>query len=257
MLANKWFVLSIFLLSYFLIIARRKHYLLFAWAGVGVLIASGAISIQQAFNSINLNVLGIFAGTALLSILFIYSGVPAYLANKITAKAKTTGMALLAMCILSGFISSFAENVVTILIIAPIAIEVAKKLKVSPVSFLIGIAVSSNLQGCATMIGDSPSIIMAVAAKMNFMDFFWIGKRPGIFFAVELGAIASFFILYLFYKKYKQPVGEFEAPKVKTWVPSWFMIAMVLTLAVNSFLPDTPYYSIAFICLGYGILGIL
>jgi Na+/H+ antiporter NhaD/arsenite permease-like protein len=143
------------------------------------------------------------------------------------------------------------------LIVAPIAFEVAKKLNANPVPFLIGIAVSANLQGCATMIGDSPSLILALSSGMNFMDFFWMKGRPGIAFAVELGALASFYVLYLLFKKYKQPVAKIEEVKVKTWVPTALLSLMMLTLALSSFIPQRPVYSIAIICLSYALVGLV
>jgi Na+/H+ antiporter NhaD/arsenite permease-like protein len=161
------------------------------------------------------------------------------------------------VCLLAGFISSFVENVATVLIVAPIAFEVAKKLKANPVPFLIGIAVSSNLQGCATMIGDSPSLILALSSGMSFIDFFWMKGRPGITFAVELGAIASFYVLYLLFKKYKEPVIQIEEVKVKTWVPTWLLVFMMSTLALSSFIQNKPQYTIAFICITYGIVGLV
>jgi Na+/H+ antiporter NhaD/arsenite permease-like protein len=167
------------------------------------------------------------------------------------------GTALLSVCLLAGFISSFVENVATVLIVAPIAFEVAKKLKANPVPFLIGIAVSSNLQGCATMIGDSPSLILALSSGMNFMDFFWMKGKPGITFAVELGAIASFYVLYLIFKKYKQPVTQIEEVKVKTWFPTILLSLMMLTLAASSFIPNKPTYTIAGICIVYGVVALI
>ncbi len=236
---------------------KKGHPFIVLGSAIGLLILSRAINLAQAFTSINYNVLGVFLGTMVLSSLFIFSGVPAYLATKLVDRSKTVGMALLSVCALAGFISSFVENVATVLIVAPIAFEVAKRLKANPVPFLIGIAVSSNLQGCATMIGDSPSIILALSSGMNFMDFFWMKGRPGITFAVELGAVAAFYVLYLLFKKYKEPVVQIEEVKVKTWVPTWLLSFMLLTLATSSFIKNKPAYSIAFICLIYGIIGLI
>jgi len=233
------------------------HPLLPLFSGVLIFLASGAIGIKEAFLSINLNVLGVFLGTMTLSGLFIYSGAPAVLAVNLVDRSKNVGTALLLMCLLSGFISSFTENVATVLIVAPIAFEVSKKLKANPVPFLIGIAISSNLQGSATMIGDSPSIILAMSHRMNFMDFFWMKGRPGIAFAVEIGAIASFIVLYFIFRKFKEGVQKIERIKVKTWVPTILMLLMIISLGASSFITHKPYYSIALICLFFGVVGFL
>jgi len=253
----KLFVVAVFLLTYILLMLKRGHPFVVLGSAIGLLLASGAVNLTQALSSINYNVLGVFLGTMILSSLFIFSDVPAYLATKLVDRAKTVGMALLSVCILAGFISSFVENVATVLIVAPIAFEVARKLKANPIPFLIGIAVSSNLQGCATMIGDSPSIILALSSGMNFMDFFWMKGRPGITFAVELGAAASFYVLYLLFKKYKEAVIQIEEVKVKTWIPTWLLAFMMSTLALSSFVKNKHPYTIAFICLSYGIVGLI
>ncbi|PIP20409.1 MAG: hypothetical protein COX40_04855 [Candidatus Omnitrophica bacterium CG23_combo_of_CG06-09_8_20_14_all_40_11] len=253
----KLFVIATFLISYILLVLKKGHPFLVLGAAIGALLISGAINFKEALLSINYNVLGVFLGTMILSGLFIFSGVPEFFATKLVDRSKTVGMALLSVCILAGFISSFVENVATVLIVAPIAFEVAKKLKANPIPFLIGIGVSSNLQGCATMIGDSPSIILALSSGMNFMDFFWMKGRPGIAFAVELGAVASFYVLYLLFRKYKEPVIQIEETKVKTWFPTLLLALMMLTLAASSFIKDKPPYTIAFICIIYGIVGLV
>ena len=170
----KLFTIAVFGIAYILLVAKKGNPLFVLGGAIALLFAGRAINPSQAMASINYNVLGVFIGTMTISSLFIFSNVPAYLATKLVDRAKTVGMALLSVCFLAGFISSFAENVATVLIVAPIAFEVAKKLKVNPIPFLIGVAVSSNLQGCATMIGDSPSLILALSSGMNFMDFFSI-----------------------------------------------------------------------------------
>jgi len=250
-------VIIIFLVAYLLLILKKGNPFVVLGGAIAIFLATGALNVREAFSSINFNVLGVFWGTMVLSGLFIFSGVPAYLATRLVDKAKSVGAAMLYVCLLAGFISSFVENVATVLIVAPIAFEVAKKLKANPVPFLIGIAISSNLQGCATMVGDSPSIILALSSGMSFMDFFWMKGKPGITFAVEAGAIVSFFVLWLIFKKYKQPIIRIEETKVRTWFPTVLMILMMLTLAASSFVQNKPPYTIATICLTYGAIGLI
>jgi len=253
----KLFVVAVFLVAYLLLVLKKGNPFIVLACAISLLFFSGAVGLKEAVSSINYNVLGVFLGTMVLSGLFIFSGVPAFLATRLVDRSKTVGMAMLLVCLLAGFISSFVENVATVLIVAPIALEVARKLKANPVPFLIGIAVSSNLQGCATMVGDSPSIILALSSGMSFMDFFWMKGRPGITFAVEIGALASFIILYLLFRKYKQPVIKIEEAKVKTWFPTLLLSCMILTLAASSFIKNKHPYTIAFICVAYGIVGLL
>jgi len=255
----KIFVVTIFLFTYASVVLfnRKVNPLIPLFSGVAILLISQAINLKQALSSINFNVLGVFLGTMILSGLFIYSNVPGFLAARLVSRSRNVGMAILFIALLSSFISSFTENVATVIIVAPIAFEVAKKLKANPIPFLISIAVSSNLQGSATMIGDSPSIILAMSHRMNFMDFFWMKGRPGIAFAVEIGAVASFAVLYLIFRRFRQRVEKIDQIKVKTWVPTILMSLMIVSLGVSSFITQKPYYSIALICLFFGGLGII
>lgn len=258
----KYLSLAIFLvcyvfISYFMNRQKHKLVLLSVYLGVIVLLLFGAINLPQAFSSINLNVLGVFLGTMVLSSLFIYSGVPAYLASNLVDKSKSVCMVMLLVCGLAGFISSFTENVATVLIVAPIALEIARTININPVPLLIGVTLSSNLQGTATMIGDSPSIILAMQSGMSFNDFFWMKGRAGIFFAVELGAIGAFFLLWFIFKKYNQAPQKIEIIKPKTWTPTLLMSLMVLSLVVSSFIKNRHQYTVAFICLFWAILGLI
>ena len=56
---------------------------------------------------------------------------------------------------------------------------------------IIAIAISSNLQGAATLVGDTTSILLGGAAGMDFLDFFFYQGKPGMFFVVQVGALLS------------------------------------------------------------------
>ncbi len=247
----------IFGITYLLIISRVARPILVVAIAAIALIATGTIDTQTAVASINYNVLGIFFGTMVLAELFIASRAPDYLAGKVVARVRTAGMALVAVSAFAGFISSFVDNVATVLIVAPIALDISHRLRTSPTPFLIGIAISSNLQGMATMIGDSTSIILATTAKMNFMEFFWLRGRPGIFFAVELGAVAATLLLWWLFRHLRQPIEFRQSTVVLTWVPTVFLVGLVVTLAVSSFIPGRPDYLVGAITLGFGLLAVL
>jgi len=233
---NKFAILAIFLTVYVFLCAAKRFRATAACLGVAamVLVGWGTFTLSEVFWSVKWNVIGIFAGTLILAELFTESRVPARLADILVMKARSVGNAALLICILSGVISIAVANVATVLIIAPIAVELARRLKVSPVPFLIGIAISSNLQGTATLIGDPPSMILADHERMGFLDFFWYRGRPGIFFAVEIGAALSFLVLYLFYRKYRQPVVAPKLEEVKTWTPTVLLSVMIVALSIVS-----------------------
>jgi len=249
--------LALFICAYLLFVILPKRRSLTA-IGTGILlIITNTISLKEAFWAINWNVMGIFVGTLVVANFFMESRVPAVIAELIVDKARNTTWTILSICMLTGFISAFVENVATVLIIAPIALTLAKKLKMNPVKMMIAIAVSSNLQGTATLIGDPPSMLLAGFAKMNFVDFFFYKGRPSIFFAVELGALASLLVLFFIFKQEREKVRLIPIEKVKSWIPAILLVALILLLAMSSFLDTGFSYMAGTICMIFGIISIL
>jgi Na+/H+ antiporter NhaD/arsenite permease-like protein len=228
-----------------------------ALLGSLLLVLTQAISFKDAFLAVNWNVMGIFVGTLILADVFMQSRVPAYVAEIVVDRARSTAWAILFICILSGFISAFVENVATVLIVAPIALALAKKLKINPTNMMIAIALSSNLQGTATLIGDPPSMLLGGFAKMNFGDFFFYKGKPGIFFAVELGALASFFVLYSIFSKHKEKTQLVPIEKVRSWVPTVLLVSLIILLALSSFFDTGFSYMAGQICMVFGVISLL
>lgn len=249
--------LSVFILAYlFFIFFPRKRTPVAVGAGL-ILILSRTLSLQEAFICVNWNVMGIFVGTLVVADIFMESRVPAYIAEIVVDKAKNTTWAILSICLLTGFISAFVENVATVLIVAPIAFSLAKKLKLNPVKMMLAVAISSNLQGTATLIGDPPSMLLGGFARMNFGDFFFYRGRPSIFFAVELGAFASFFVLYFIFRKHKEKTALIPIEKVRSWVPTILLVGLIVLLALSSFCDTEFSYAAGTLCMVFGGISIL
>ncbi len=244
----------LFVSAYILFVLMPTKRMLVAVGAALLVVIAGAMTLKQAFFAINWNVMGIFVGTLIVADVFMKSRVPAWLAEVIVNKSANTAWAIMLICMLTGFISAFVENVATVLIVAPIALELAKKLKINPVNMMIGIAISSNLQGAATLIGDPPSMLLGGFAKMTFFDFFFHQGKPSIFFAVEIGALASFFVLYSFFKFHRQKAEIVAVEKVKSWVPTKLLVWLIAALAMSSFF-DVGFSCVAgIVCMVFGVV---
>lgn len=248
-------ILSILMYLGIIIFSNKKVFISLGIALILLLI--GAVSVKETFTElINWNVLFIYIGTLILADLFIVSKVPAMIADIIVDKAPNTGLAIVFLCALTGFISMFVENVATVLVIAPLAFDIAKKLKVSPVPILFAIAVSSNLQGTATLVGDPPSMIFAGFVGFSFNDFFIYNGKLSIFFIVEAGAIASLIYLYSIFKKYKKKEVTEEIVKPNSYIPTILLCAMIIGLAIISFIDKGFTIKSGILCMIFGIIGL-
>ncbi|MFA5482791.1 MAG: SLC13 family permease, partial [Bacilli bacterium] len=188
-------------------------------------------------NTSTWNVLMLITGTMGVVSLFIDSKMPNLLADLIIEKTSSIKWAIISLALFAGIISAFVDNVATVLMVAPVALNVCKKLKISPVLSIIAISISSNLQGAATLVGDTTSILLAQQTNMNFVDFIWYQGRPGIFWIVEIGAIASTLILLFIFRKNTQDIVNPERTIVTDYFPSYLLAGTILLLIIASFFP--------------------
>ena len=200
------YAIILFAVTYVLMLVFSKYRPYIALGSAAIFIATGMLPYREILGAIDFNVLLMIAGTMGLVQLFIDSKMPALLADLVMKKVPNVQWAAVALSLFAGIISAFVDNVATVLMVAPIALEICKKLKTNPVPFIISIAVSSNLQGAATLVGDTTAIMLGSYADMSFLDFFFYQGKPGIFFAVELGALASILILAWLFRKEKGKV---------------------------------------------------
>ena len=253
----KTLAIVLFVIMYVLMVALPKKRAYVALSTALIFVITGILPINQVFSAIDWNVLMMIFGTMVIVDYFIESKMPNYIADKILNVAPNVLWVTISMSLFSGIISAFIDNVATVLMVAPVGLAICKKLKISPVAMIIGIAVSSNLQGAATLVGDTTSIMLAGAAGMDFNDFFWMNGKLGIFFAVELGALATVPIMMFLFRKDKEPVSSDEKTVVTDYVPTIMMLGHVVLLVIASFFQNKPEITNGVICMVCGIINIV
>lgn len=217
----------------------------------------GIINFKEAITAINYDALLIIIGTMGIVGFFIESKMPCLMADYLLTKVTDTKWAIVVLAMLAGIVSAFVDNVATVLMVAPIGLAICKKLNISPVNALIAISVSSNLQGAATLIGDTTSIILGSYANMNFVEFFFVEGKPSIFFAVELGAIVTIPVMLFLFRKYKTKIPKGEITKISDYFPTILIILNIVLLIINSFLPTNSIITNGVICIALYIIGII
>ena len=248
----------LFAVTYVLMLTFSKYRPYIALASGVVFIVTGMLPFDQVIGAIDFNVLMMIAGTMGLVSLFIESRMPSLLADLVMEKVPNVQWAAVCLSLFAGLISAFVDNVATVLIIAPVALEICKKLKTNPVPVIIAIAVSSNLQGAATLVGDTTAIMLGSYAGMSFLDFFWYQGKPSIFFAVELGAILSAIIIYFLFFKEKGQIPKGAArTKVTDYVPSVLLVGTIVLLICASFIPNKPDITNGLICCALLAIGLV
>lgn len=253
--------LILFLSCYALMISFSKYrpYIAAGFAFLFPLL--GILPWADVLPSIEWNVILMIAGTMGLVVLFIDSGMPAHLADLIIQASGDLRTATIALSVFAGIVSAFIDNVATVLIVAPIAITIAKKLDISPVPSVIAISIASNLEGAATLVGDTTSILLGGFAHMNFMDFIFYQGKPGLFFINQIGLFFATLTLYRRFRGERQPIRLDSVSSVDDHFPTWLICGMIAALIAASFFPAIPDPWGAningLICMGFLLAGIL
>jgi Na+/H+ antiporter NhaD/arsenite permease-like protein len=236
---EKAIALTIFIACYYLAISRRIKLAYASLGAAGLLILFGIVSPQAAvFSAIKWDVLGIYWGFMMVSMIFTESGIPSLIASKIVRHAKKEKFAILYLCAITAFLSSFMENVGTVLMVAPIAIELSKKLKSSLFPYLVSIAISANVVTTVTMISDPPALILAIQTGMKFFDFYWFQNRLGLGVITLFGVAAALASLLFIFRGMNKTVSIKEEKIKVDYIPLVVFIAGVLALAFG------PYFGL-------------
>ena len=223
--------------------------------------------VTQALGEIDWNVLMMIAGTMGTVYLFIESKMPQLMSDILISKMPNVKWAIVCISLFAGIVSAFVDNVATVLMIAPVALAFCKKVNISPVPSIICIAISSNLQGAATLVGDTTSILLAKSANLDFSDFFVDDGKPGMFWVVEAGAIVSALIILIMFRKDNAKI-EFNArTKVEDKFPTFLLVGTIVLLIAASFIPYKdgategqfykPDITNGLICIGFFVIGVI
>ena len=193
--------LFIFILTYIEMFALPKYRHLIALITAVIFVMISILPIDQVLNVIDFNVILMILGTMGTVSLFISSKMPDLIADYLIKRAQNIKWMTVILAAFAGIISAFIDNVATVLIIAPIVLTISKKANINPTIPIICIAIFSNLEGAATLTGDTTSFLLAKELNMNFLDFFTYHNKIGLFFIIQISLISSLVILYFKQRK--------------------------------------------------------
>jgi Na+/H+ antiporter NhaD/arsenite permease-like protein len=189
-----WLAIAIFALTYLLIIAERINRSIIAMIGAGVMIVSGVLSQEEAIRGIDFSTIALLTGMMVLVAIARRCGMFEYLAVWSAQKGRAQPWAILAMLsVVTAFLSALLDNVTTVLLIAPVTLEIARYLETPPYPFLFAEVFASNIGGTATLIGDPPNIMIGSAAHLSFNDFV-VNLTPVVIAVMVIQLVATHLI---------------------------------------------------------------
>ena len=170
------------MIAYFFIALEKIPKMTIALIGAAITIILGLVSQSKVIdgnlnqhyfaNFVDFNVIFLLVAMMIIVAITTKSGVFTWLANELLKMTKGKPIKILfTLGLFTAIVSSFLDNVTTVILVMPITFAIAKKLDINPIPFLITEILASNIGGTATLIGDPPNIIIGSAAGFSFMDF--------------------------------------------------------------------------------------
>lgn len=187
--------LAVFVLAYVFIITEWINKMLAALIGGFVIILCGIVQQHKVMQAVDWNVIFFLIGMMLVISVLKKTGVFMYVAIKTAKLAQGKPLSIMIlMFLVTAVLSAFLGSVTTVMILVPIILLICGELKITPVPFIINMAIASNMGGAATMVGDPPNIMIGSAVHYSFLDFLFNLTPP-----VVMICITSIGLIHLFY----------------------------------------------------------
>ncbi len=194
-----WVTVIIFAATILAIVSGKIDSSVSAVLGVLAMVWMGTMTEGQAFNAVDWNVMAILVSIWIIAGYLGKTGIPEWLSVKALDMSGGNG-ALLVMILsmLSGIISLVVDNVVVILMMAPVAIPIVRHLNMPLAPVILMIGFSSNFMGTALLLGDLPPQMLHSVSGIEFMEFVWQDGLPSSFPILMVVFVLTLFVMYLF-----------------------------------------------------------
>ncbi|MCS6960624.1 MAG: anion transporter [Pseudanabaenaceae cyanobacterium SKYGB_i_bin29] len=208
-----------------------------ALVGSALLIGLGALSVEQAWRSIDGKTIVFLLSMMVVNAGLAYGGFfQVVLVNLIRLTHNPLGL-LVTLVGGSGFLSAFLLNDTLALVCTPLTVQICQVLQLNPVPYLLGLAAATNIGSVATLSGNPQNILIGSFSGIPYRDFALVMTPIAIF-----GLILTVGLLYLYYPDLRS-LKPFPLPNVgsvKTYPPLFYKsIAITIGLMV-AFLLGLP-----------------
>ena len=247
--ASQIVTLVIFLSAIGLVISGAIDVVVAAFLGVLCMVAAGSMSEVGAFQAVEWNVICILVGIWTIALYFGKTGIPEWLAGRALRYSKRKiAVFCTFMGVLAGILSMFIDNVVVILMMAPVIFHITRRVTLSSFPFLIFIGLCSNFYGTALLLGDLPPQMLHGVSGIEFFGFIWHSGRPSSFFILT---IVFFSVVGLFYLRFRRLYAgrqidreevdallkeEYIKDKRFAWIVVGMFIATILAMSFRQFI---------------------
>jgi Na+/H+ antiporter NhaD/arsenite permease-like protein len=235
----------VFLASIALVISGVIDTVIAAFLGVFGMIAFGVMTDLEAFKIVDWNVIFILIGIWVIALYLGKTGLPEYLAAKLLILSRGN-VALFVTLIgtAAGLISMLVDNVVVVLMMAPVLFSVSRQYKFPVYGAILFTGLCANFMGTALLLGDLPPQLLHSVSGIEFDGFLWHSGRPSSFFVLTATYAVVVLVFYrIFARKLKGKRMEFDPGelnpgrhiknKLFAWLVCVVFLGTIISMAIR------------------------
>ena len=233
----QWLALGIFAVTILAVVTNVIDATLAALLGVAAMIWAGVMTDEDAFGYVDWNVMAILVSIWLIAGYFGRTGVPSWLSlQALRLSGGRPGLLVMILTFLAGVISMFVDNVVTILMMAPVALPLARALGIPATPVILMIGFGANFMGTALIIGDLPPQMLHSVAGAEFFDFIWQDGKPSSFPILMLTFLVTLGAMWAYGFRGRKRVTDLAALGIDARIPNPLFAAIVVGWFVGTVL---------------------
>lgn len=141
-----------------------------ALVGASLMVACGALPLDEAYKAIDLDTLTLLLGMMILVANLRLSVFFAIAAGWVMRRAHRPLPSLVAVTAIAGVFSAFLVNDAVCLVLAPLVIELTLTLQRNPVPYLLALAMASNIGSTATVTGDPQNMMIGSFSHIPYVN---------------------------------------------------------------------------------------
>jgi Na+/H+ antiporter NhaD/arsenite permease-like protein len=142
-----------------------------ALVGASLMVASGTLSPAEAYKAIDLDTITLLLGTMIVVANLRLSGFFAAATTWVLDHAKRPSILLCAVTATSGLFSAFLVNDAICLVLAPLVLELTRRMGRQPLPYLLAVAMASNVGSTATITGNPQNIMIGSFSQIPYRRF--------------------------------------------------------------------------------------
>ncbi len=198
--------------------------------GVIVLVLSGAISLDAAWESVDVPTIALLFGLMVLSAQFRLGGFYSTITRRIAATDAAPRKFLLWVILASGALSALLANDIICLAMAPVLMEACQRRHLRPLPFLLALACASNIGSAATLIGNPQNMLIGQMLRMGFSGYLLRAIVPA-----TVGLFLCWWIIVVLVRGHwhqETNLPDAEVPPFNVWQTGKGLAVLVALIAV-------------------------